>query len=241
MTASARIGTFPGVPDSTSISLEGSAAGKGASKGSSAGSDFHSVLEQYHAARENASATDDSQGKTQSKQKDSDSATSPAAAQPVPPAPEAPRLVLPFSTSLTLRQDATSSADDAAAQDATTSTDGAASQDSTAQADTTAASSLIASTPSTLAILRSTLDSRGLPLASTTSNVPPAAASLTSQSKSETKSKKVASSPEPPPLRPLFRALPTHLRRPPPQRLLKTLRRQSAKLRLLRNPRLSIR
>jgi len=160
MTASSQIvGTVRGVPDSASISLDSATSVKGTSKGSSAKLDFHSVLEQYHASRENASETDDAQGTAPRKQKDSDSATSLAVPQPVTPAVEAPRLILPFTTSITLRQDATSSADDTATQDPA---DDTAAQDSTAAADPNAAPSVIANTSLTPAILRSTLDLHGL-------------------------------------------------------------------------------
>ena len=139
MTVSAQIGTLREVPDSTSISLDSGTALKGASLTS----DFRSVLEQYHASRESVSETDDTQGATtqsttQQKQKDSDPTTTLAVPQPATPAVEAPRLILPFTTSITLRQDATSSPKDTAVQDTSASVDETATQDASASMDNTA-------------------------------------------------------------------------------------------------------
>jgi hypothetical protein len=136
--------------------------------GAPAHANFQSVLEQYHASSESASKTDDAQGATQQKQKDSDSATALAVPQPVTPAVETPRLILPFTTSITLRQGAASSSDDTAAQDTTASPDDTATLDSSAAADPNALLLGMANTSPTAAILRSTLDLRSLPVISDT-------------------------------------------------------------------------
>ncbi len=171
MTASAQIvGTVRGVPDSASISFPNSGASK---------SNFRSVLEQYHTSRESASETDD----TQRKQQDSDPTTL-AASQPVTPAVEAPRLILPFTTSITLRQDATSSSDDTATQD------------STEAADPNAVPSVNAHTLPTPVIVRSTLDLRSLPLVSDTkTNSTPGGAQTKARAKLQARSKDSAPSP----------------------------------------------
>jgi hypothetical protein len=157
MTASAQIGTLRGVPDSASISLDSGTSVKGTSKNTSKGthpkSNFRSVLEQ----------ADNTQGAIQQKQKDSDSSTAAAVSQPVTPAAEAPRLILPFTTSIPLRQDATSAPDDTATQDAADSTDDAA---TAAAADGNAAPAAMATSSPTPTILRGALGLYSLPLRS---------------------------------------------------------------------------
>src|SRR5258708_24256857 len=98
MTVSDQIGTLREVPDSASLSSDSGATIKGTSKGAPLKSNFRSVLEQ----------ADNTQGAIQQKQNDSNAATTAAVPQPVTPAAEAPRLILPFTTSITLRQYATS-------------------------------------------------------------------------------------------------------------------------------------
>jgi len=114
ITVSAQIGTPRGVPDSGSISLDSGVSVKGAPPKSN----FHNVLEQYHAERENVSKTDDAKQTAEPNQKDSDAATTLAVPQPLV-SMEAPRLILPFTTSITLRQDATTAPNDAASLDTT--------------------------------------------------------------------------------------------------------------------------
>jgi len=156
MTASAPIvGALRGIPDAASASpLDG---------GVSAHPNFQSVLEQYQASSESLAEPDDSRDTTPRKSKDSDATATLSAPQPVTPAVEAPRLILPFSTSIALRQDTTSARDDAAIQDATSSPGDAATQDSTAAVDPKAAPSTIANTLPTPAILRSAPDLRSVP------------------------------------------------------------------------------
>jgi hypothetical protein len=152
MTASVAIaGNLRTIPDADSVPLINS--------GVQAHANFRSVLEQYHASPESGSDTDDNHGSSQHKQKDSDPSTTLAVPQPVTPAVEAPRLILPFTTSITLRQDA----DEKVAQDATTSPDDTATQDSTPAADSNPLPSVIANTLPAPVILRSTLDLRSLP------------------------------------------------------------------------------
>src|SRR6266404_769927 len=117
MTVSAQIGTFRGVPDSASISLDSGASLKGTSNATSPKSNFRSVLEQYRASRESASETSEAQRK----QKDSDPATTPAVPQQAAPDVEAPRMILSLTTSISLRQDAASAPDETADPDATAS------------------------------------------------------------------------------------------------------------------------
>ena len=157
MTASVKIaGIDRVVPDSASAPL--------ADSGVSPKSNFRSVLEQYHASRGNASESDDTQGATQQKHKDSDPTTTLAVPQPVTPGVEAPRLILPFTPPIALRQDASSSPDDTAAEDAAASPDDIATQDSTAATGPQGAPSAITSVFPTPVILRSTLDPRSLRL-----------------------------------------------------------------------------
>ncbi len=157
MTASAQIGTLRGVPDSVSISLDSGVS----VKDTSLKSNFRSVLEQYHASRESASETDDTEGAAQQKQKDSDPTTTLAIPQPVTPVVEAPRLILPFTTSITLRQDANSSADDTSTQDASASIDD--NQTSPAAADRDRLPTAIPTTSPIPTILRGSLDLLSLP------------------------------------------------------------------------------
>ena len=163
MTASAQIGTLREVPDSASISLESGTSVKGTSKGAPPKSNFRSVLEQYHASRESASEADGPQSATQQKQKDSDSATTLAVPQQAAPVVEVPRLILPFTTSITLRQDGAPSQDDTATQDATASSDDAAISDSTTAADPNAVPAAIATISPNPTILRGTLGLYSLP------------------------------------------------------------------------------
>jgi hypothetical protein len=167
MTVSAQIGTLREVSDRTSDSLDSGTS----FKGTSLTSDFRSVLEQYHASRASASETDDTQGATtkgttQQKQKDSDPTTILAVPQPVTPAMEAPRLILPFTTSITLRQDANFSPDDTAGQDTSASIDDTAARSSTAAAGRNALPAVTPTTSPTRTILRGTLDLFSLPRAS---------------------------------------------------------------------------
>jgi hypothetical protein len=112
MTASAPIvGTLRTIPDAASISPQGS--------GVPAHANFRSVLEQVHAPRESDSNADDLQSSHEQKEKDSDPTTTLAVPQAATPPVETPRVILPFTTSLTLRQDATAAPDDTAPQDAT--------------------------------------------------------------------------------------------------------------------------
>jgi len=159
MTASAQIGTLRGVPDSASISLDSGTSVKGTSKGTRPKSNFRSVLEQ----------ADNTQRAIQQKQKDSDSATAAAVPQPVTPAAEAPRLILPFTASIPLRQDTTSAPDDAAIQEAAASADDTATRNPTAAADGNAAPAAIAAIATispTPTIFRGTLGLYSLPLRS---------------------------------------------------------------------------
>jgi hypothetical protein len=160
MTVSAQLGTLREVPDSASISLDSGTS----LNGTSLKSNFRSVLEQYHASRESASETDDTQGATQQKQKDSDPTTTLAVPQPVTPAVEAPGLILPFTTSIALRQDPTSSRDETANPDATALSDDTTTLDSTAAAaDRNAPSAAILTTSPTPTSLRGTLGLYSLP------------------------------------------------------------------------------
>jgi hypothetical protein len=189
MTVSAQLGTLREVPDSTSISLDSDAS----LNGTSLKSTFRSVLEQYHAARESAAETDDTKGATQQKQKDSDPTTTLAVPQPVIPAVEAPRLILPFTTSITLRQDANSAPDDTAThdtatQDASASIDDTATQASTAATDRNALPAAIPTTSPAPTVLRGTLDLLSLPRVSDTkTNRPSPGAQPKAQAKSPAK------------------------------------------------------
>ena len=182
MTVSAQIGTLCEVRDSASLPLDSGAS----LKDTSLKSDFGSVLEQYHASRENASETDDTRGATPQKPKDSDPTTTLAAPQAVTPPVEAPRLILPFTTSITLRQDATSSTAEPANPDATPLPDDTTTQDSTVAApDRNALPSAIPTSSPTPTILRGTLDLYSLPPAS---EVKTNRASAGAQPKTQTKS-----------------------------------------------------
>ena len=135
-----------------------------------ANANFRCVLEQVRESRESDAKTDDPKSSRDKKQpKDSDSAATLAAPQPVTPPTEAPRLILPFTTSFTLRQDTTAPPDDSAAQDTSVSADDASpAQNPIAQNSMTAAepkavastvqTAAVQSTVPTLAIFRSTLN-----------------------------------------------------------------------------------
>jgi len=157
MTASAPIvGTLPTIPDAASAPLPDS--------GVPTHADFRSVLEQYHASPDSDSNSDDPKSAREQKHKDFDPATTLAVThvvlQPVTPAVEAPRLILPFTTSFTLRQDATASPDDTVLQGTNASADDTATQNTTAAADP--------KTVSTPVIFRSTIDLRTFTLDSHT-------------------------------------------------------------------------
>ena len=140
---------------------------------------FRTVLEQFHASRESASNSDDTQDAPQQKQKDSDPTNSLAVPLPVTPAVEAPRLILPFTTSIALRQDAPASP---ASPDETTT------QDSTAAADPNGVPSGIVYTLSTPANLRNTLNLRNFPRENDTkTNTAPSGAQPKSQAKLQAK------------------------------------------------------
>jgi len=154
MTASAPIaGTLPSIPDAASAPPQDS--------GVPAHADFRSVLEQYHASRESDSNADDPKSAREQKHKNSNPATATLAIpQTVTPSVEAPRLILPFTTSFTLRQDTTASTDDTAAPNTAPSADDTATQNTTAATDPK-----MVSTP---VILRSTIDVRSFTLDSDT-------------------------------------------------------------------------
>ncbi len=161
MTASAPIaGTLRAIPDAASAPPP--------DNGVPAHANFRSVLEQYHLSRESSADSDTDQSAPKQKQKDSDPTTTlpanpavnpaanPVIPQLVTPPVEAPRTILPFTTSVTLRQDTTASPDDAATQDSTTATD-----------PTPQPSGTTSGTATTLlppAIFRSTINLRTLPL-----------------------------------------------------------------------------
>ncbi len=120
MTASAPIvGTLRTIPDAASAPPPDS--------GAPAHANFRSVLEQYQSSRESASDSGKTKDTRQQNQKDSTATSTlpvnPIVPQAVTPPVEAHRLILPFTTSITLRQDTTASPDDAATQDSTTATD----------------------------------------------------------------------------------------------------------------------
>jgi len=154
MTASAPIaGTLRSIPDTASAPPSDS--------GVRTHANFRSMLEQ-------ASDTDADHSVPQKKQKKSDttsttlpanptgdSAGSPLVPQAVTPPVEPPRLILPFTTSFTLRQDTATSPDDAATLDSTTATDPAP--------QSSAITSGTATVP-TPVIFRSTFDPRSLRL-----------------------------------------------------------------------------
>jgi len=154
MTASAPIaGTLPTIPDTASAPLPDS--------GAPAHADFRSVLEQFHASRESDSNADDPKSAREQKHKDSDPATATLAIpQTVTPSVEAPRLILPLTTSFTLRQDTTASPDDTAAPDTTAPADDTAAQNTTQNT----APAADPKTVSTTVILRGTIDLRTLTL-----------------------------------------------------------------------------
>jgi len=143
MTASASIlGTVRTIPDAPAAPLPES--------GVPTHANFQSVLEQYHAPRKSDSKSDGNQNARQQKPKESDSTSALAVLQPETPNVDTPRAVLPFTTSIQLRQSATASTDDAA------------SQEPSAAADPTAEPSAITNMPSTPANMRSTLDLHNL-------------------------------------------------------------------------------
>lgn len=129
---------------------------------------FRSVLEHYHASRESDANSDDAQSAREQKQKDSDPTAALSVPQPVTPAAEAPRLILPFITSFTLRQDATVSPDDSSTQNTVPA------------AGPSAASSGTANTSPAAANLRSAFDLHSFPAKIVTANTSPATASLRS-------------------------------------------------------------
>src|SRR5579862_4466752 len=119
MTAAASIvGTLRTIPDAPSAPSPDS--------GVPTHANFQSVLEQYHAPRNNDSKSNGNQGDRQEKHKDSDPGSTLAVPQPETPAVEAPRLILPFTTSIKLRQDAVSLPDNASTQNSTAASDPAA-------------------------------------------------------------------------------------------------------------------
>lgn len=77
-------------------------------------SNFRNVLDQFHTSREDASKKANTSDPAWPKQKDADPSITSVVAQPVTPPVEAPQFILPFTTSITLRCDATASVDDAA-------------------------------------------------------------------------------------------------------------------------------
>ncbi len=182
MTASAPIvGTLRAIPDAASAPPPDS--------GVLAHANFRSVLEQYHSSRE--SATDaDADADTdrtvpQKKQKDSATTSSTLPASPagnlagnpiipqaVTPPLEPPRLLLPFTTSITLRQDTTASPDDAAGLDSTTATDPTPQSSGTPSGATSGTATALL----TPVIFRSTFDLRSLPLVSDSKSIPLSAA-----------------------------------------------------------------
>jgi hypothetical protein len=186
MTASAPIvGNLRAIPDAASAPPPDS--------GVPAHANFRSVLEQYQSSRESAWDTDTDHTTLQKKQKDSattsstlpaKSAVSPAGnpagnpmvPQAVTPPVEPPRLILPFTTSITLRQDTTVSPDNTVTPDSTTATDPAPLSSGT--------TSGTATTLLTPVIFRSTFDLRSLPLVSDSKSLPiPAATQPKTQAK----------------------------------------------------------
>ncbi len=168
MTASAPIvGTLRAIPDAASAPPPDS--------GVPAHANFRSVLEQYHSSRESAAETDTDHTAPQKKQKDSDAtsstqplplnpAGSPMVPQSVTPPAEPPRLILPFTTSITLRQDTSiASPDDTATLDSTTATDPTPQSSGTTSGTVT--------TLPTPVIFRSTFDLRSLPLVSDSKSI----------------------------------------------------------------------
>jgi hypothetical protein len=116
MTASASIvGTLQTIPDAPSAPSPES--------GVPTHANFQSVLEQFHVPRKSDSMSDDKPEARQEKHKDSDPTSTLAVPQSEIPAMDAPRLILPFTTSITLRQDAGPSPDDAIPQDSPAATD----------------------------------------------------------------------------------------------------------------------
>ena len=172
MTASAPIaGTLRAIPDAASAPPPDS--------GVSAHANFRSVLEQYHLSRESAADADSEADHTapQKKQKDSDTTPSTLPAKPasnpagnpivpqaVTPPVEPPRLILPFTASINLRQDTTASPDDASALDSTTAT--------APTPQTSGSTSGAAATLLTPVIFSSTFDLRSLPLVSDSKSLP---------------------------------------------------------------------
>ena len=191
MTASAQIGTLRGVPDSASISLGSGASLKGTPNGTSPNSNFRSVLEQYHTSRESAAEP----SAPRQKQKDSDPATTPAVPQQAAPAAEAPRTILPLTTSITLRQDPTAAPDETANPDATASPDDATTRNATTaddQNESAAATGAISPTPT---ILRGTLGLYSLPRVSDAKTNRAASAKSHAKSKDSVSSQTADASP----------------------------------------------
>lgn len=194
MTASAPIvGTLRAIPDAASAPSPDS--------GVPAHANFRSVIEQYHSSSESASDTDNTDRTApRKKQKDSDttssalpanpagsSAGSPLVPQAVTPPVELPRLILPFTTSITLRQDTTTSPDDASTLDSTTATDPSPQSSGTISG--------AATTLRTPVIFRSTFDLGSLPLVSDSKSLPASAATQPKTlAKEQSKSSKVSAS-----------------------------------------------
>ncbi len=144
MTASAPIaGTLRTIPDAAPALPPDS--------GVPTHANFRSVLEHYHASRESDANSDAPQNAREQKQKASDPTATLTVPQPVTTAAEAPRLILPFTTSFTLRQDATVSPDDSS------------NQNTAPAADPSAASSGTANTSPATASLRSAFDLHSFP------------------------------------------------------------------------------
>lgn len=195
MTASAPIvGTLRALPDAASAPPSAS--------GVPAHANFRSVLEQLHLSSEGAPDTDADTDRTapQKKQKDSaatsstlpakpaasqaanppanpgaNPAANPMVPQTVTPPVELPRLILPFTTAITLRQDPTASPDDTAALDSTTATDPTPQSSATASGTplgtTAATTSGTVTSLLTPVIFRSTFDLSSLPLVSDSKSI----------------------------------------------------------------------
>ncbi len=195
MTASAPIvGTLRDIPDAASTLPAGS--------GVPAHANFRSVLEQYQSSRESASDTDADHSVPQKKQKDSATTSSTLPANPVgnpmvpqavtPPA-EPPRLLLPFTTSITLRQDPTASPADDATPHAATATH------STPQPSAATSGTATALLPPV--IFRSTFDLRSIPLVSDSKPVTLQQETMASPNDAATLDSTTATDPTPQPSR----------------------------------------
>jgi len=123
---------------------------------------FQSVLEQVHESREGDSKTDDPKSSGDPKQqKDSDPTATLVVPLPVTPPAEATRLILPFTTTFTARQEAATAPGDTDSRDTTASADDpVATEDSTtAAADSKLAPSSAATTSAPLDRPRFSLES----------------------------------------------------------------------------------